>query len=55
MVYVSDESTGKPYAFAFNAIRGYRGESPREMKLKPGRAVRFSVGADERVQEVELL
>lgn len=55
VVFISEPS-GETYTFHFNKIRGYRGESPKELGLKPGRTVSFSLSPDhDRILEVELV
>ena len=46
--YLEEEQSGKYYAFTFDKIQGYRGEEPKEIGLKVGAWVEFSV-RDEQV------
>lgn len=52
---VEDERSRQQFVFTFDKIRGYRGESPREIGLRAGAHVRFSATADYQVTSVEVI
>ena len=51
LAYVEELGSKKVYPFRFGRIQGYRGETARELKLKIGARVWFSV-VDGRVSQV---
>ncbi len=54
LVVVQEESSHSHFAFTFDKIKGYRGESAKEIGLKEGRRVRFSADG-EQVKTAELM
>ena len=54
LCFVEEASTGKVYPFTFDKIRGYRGETVRELGLRSGLCVRFTVGETSLIDSVEL-
>lgn len=53
LVVVQDTSSRCHFAFTFDKIKGYRGETAKEIGLREGREVRF-VAEGERVEQAEL-
>ena len=53
LVIVQDAQTHTHYAFTFGKIRGYRGETAREIGLKEGGGVTFTAEG-EHVEQAEL-
>lgn len=51
---VEASESHEQFAFSFDKISGYRGQSAREMGLKTGAQVRFDSSAEEGVISVEL-
>jgi hypothetical protein len=43
LAYVKDSVTNQYYSFTFGKIKGYRGEYPKEMGLKEGLKVTFTL------------
>jgi hypothetical protein len=41
-------------AFSFNKIKGYRGQSPGEIDLKPGKIVALEFDANEKIELVDM-
>lgn len=54
VAYVFAKDLNEQFIFSYNKILGHAGESAKEMQLKPGRRVSFSV-KNGVVQLVELL
>lgn len=52
--FVEDDATRTLFAFTFDKIDNYRGETPRELGLAKGRHVRFTT-EDDKVVSVQLL
>jgi nitrogen fixation protein len=54
VAYIFAKDLNEQFIFSYNKIAGYSGESAKEMHLKPGRQVSFSL-RNGVVQLVELL
>lgn len=54
VVVVRDQQSHRHFAFTFDKIKGYRGETAREIGLREGRQVRFDMRNDQ-VASVELM
>lgn len=54
VAYIFAKTLNRHYIFSYNKISGYAGESTKEMQLKSGKQVNFSL-KDGIVQSVELL
>ncbi|MCL7420597.1 MAG: hypothetical protein M8364_06810 [Methylobacter sp.] len=54
VAYIVSQALNRQYIFSYNRIKGYGGQSAKEIDLKPGRHVSFTVKNDV-VQSVELL
>jgi len=54
LCFVVDASSGKVYPFTFDKIRGYRGETVRELGLRSGLHIRFTIGETSLIDSVEL-
>ena len=52
---VKDTQSNQQFAFTFDKITGYRGESTRELGLVVGAQVQFNATADHQVVSVQLL
>lgn len=53
LVVVQDTRTRRHFAFTFDKIKGYNGQSAKEIGLRKGRQVDFSA-TDEQVEQAEL-
>jgi hypothetical protein len=51
---VEETESHERFAFSFDKINGYRGESPKEMGLKAGALVRFDSSPEDGITSVEL-
>lgn len=51
---IEEEPSTTRYVFTFDKIRGYRGESPREIGLKVGTWVEFTLKDEGRIATVTL-
>jgi hypothetical protein len=54
LCFVEEASSGKVYPFTFDKIRGYRGETVRELGLRSGLSIRFTTGETDLIDSVEL-
>ncbi len=51
--YLRSEGSDEQFVFSFGTIQGYRGQTAKELHLKPGAKVRFSLQG-EKVTEILL-
>jgi hypothetical protein len=54
LVVVQDKDNHSHFAFTFDKIKGYRGETAREIGLREGRQVRFDADG-KHVKKAELI
>jgi hypothetical protein len=54
LCYVEDSESRQIFAFKFDRIEGYVGQTAAELGLKAGTPVAFTTGSDQLVQSVEL-
>lgn len=52
LAYIVDAQTNEAYAFTFDKIENYRGESCKEMGLRTGVQVLFRLDANAQVEQV---